>query len=94
MNYKSFRQDLKVAIEQDLTVESVDGFEVEFVGTGDFMDEADLREKYTSRAGRADEIIKNTNKIYCKNAEVELYEDMMYKSKKTFAERNGHQQVR
>ena len=63
LHQNSFRKDLKVAFDQFLTVEKHIGFDVEFVGTGGFMDEDDLRVKYKSKAGRAIEIIKNTDKI-------------------------------
>ena len=44
------------------------------------MDEADLKEKYKAKPGRAETIMKNANKYYCDNAECQMYEDLGYTS--------------
>ena len=44
------------------------------------MDEADLKEKYKAKPGRADTIMKNATQYYCDNAECQMYEDLGYTS--------------
>jgi hypothetical protein len=58
------------------TIES----KVTMVGTGEFMDEVDLAAKYKDKPTRLAAIKKNTNTFYCSIGEVQLYEDMSYKS--------------
>ena len=76
------KEELKTAMRVAIERQVASGTEVELVGNGDFLDEEDLKAKYAAKPGRADTIITNTKKIYCGAAEIYLYEDMHYKSKK------------
>ena len=67
---------LTTAIKDVVTVSEETGFE----GAGTYMDEADLKEKYKAKPGRAETIMKNSNKYYCDNAECQMYEDLGYTS--------------
>ena len=57
--------------------------EVAMVGTGDFLDEDDLKDKYAKKPQRLAAILKNAKRIWCKNSECELIEDMKYQSKES-----------
>ena len=64
------------------TVTAEVGVEVKMVGTGVFMDEEDLTEKYKGKPKRLAAILKNTDTYYDDRGEVLLYEDMTYQSSK------------
>ena len=57
--------------------------EVAMVGTGDFLDEDDLKDKYAKKPLRLAAILKNAKRIWCNNSECELIEDMKYQSKES-----------
>ncbi len=80
-NSKTMGDELSVAVQDVITRVLNKTEEVEFKGTGNFMDEHDLREKYAKKPDQADAIIKNTRAMFDTMREVMLYEDMMYSSK-------------
>ena len=53
------------------------------IGSGKFLDEQDLRDKYVSKPGRADSIMASCRKIVCKDTKVTFFEDMSYESRTT-----------
>ena len=57
--------------------------EVAMVGTGDFLDEDDLKDTYAKKPLRLAAILKKTKRIWCKSSECELIEDMKYQSKES-----------
>jgi hypothetical protein len=73
------KQKILASYEQTISTSK----EVEFVGTGDWMDLEDLQTKYKGKPTRLAAIIKNTKKSMCPVGECELYEDMIFKSSST-----------
>jgi hypothetical protein len=61
-------------------------FDVTFEGTGEFMDEEDMRAKYAAKPKRLDAILRNAKRIWDPTGEVELLEDMKYTSAKKATE--------
>jgi hypothetical protein len=61
-------------------------FDVTFEGTGEFMDEEDMRAKYAAKPKRLDAILRNAKRIWDSTGEVELLEDMKYTSAKKATE--------
>ena len=57
------KEELKTAMRVAIERQVASGTEVELVGTGDFLDEEDMQAKYKAKQGRADTILKNTQKI-------------------------------
>jgi hypothetical protein len=53
------------------------------VGTGEFLDQEDLEEKYKTKPQRSAAILKNAKTFWCSISETLLYEDMAYKSNRT-----------
>jgi hypothetical protein len=80
-NSKTIGDELSVAVQDVITRVLKKTEEQEFKGTGDFMDEHDLREKYAKKPKQADAILKNTRTMFDTLREVMLYEDMVYSSK-------------
>jgi hypothetical protein len=56
--------DLSVAVQDVITRVLKTSDEVEFKGTGEFLDEADIREKYVNKPQQADAILKNTRSMF------------------------------
>ncbi len=80
-NSKTFGDELSVAVQDVITRVLKQTEETEFKGTGGFMDEHDLREKYAKKPKQADAILKNTRSMFDTLREVMLYEDMVYSTK-------------
>jgi hypothetical protein len=80
-NSKTFGDELSVAVQDVITRVLKQTEETEFKGTGGFMDEHDLREKYAKKPKQADAILKNTRSMFDTIRDVMLYEDMVYSSK-------------
>jgi len=78
---KLYGEDLIGIISCRVTTVQVQGHEVEFVGTGNFMDLEDLEMKYKNKPERLAAIKKNTKTIFDTVSECTLYEDKMYQSK-------------
>ena len=72
--------DLTKLITETLEVVTKEENEVTLVGTGDYLDEADLKDKYKDKPERCRAILKNTRKFKCPISETVLYEDMHYHS--------------
>ena len=53
------------------------------VGTGDWIDEDDMKAKYKNKPARLSSILRNCKRWYDPQGEVELLEDMAYQSKST-----------
>eukprot|EP00959_Pyramimonas_sp_CCMP1952_P445850 9334578-Pyramimonas_sp.AAC.1 len=66
---------------------------LEMVGTGDFLDEEDMTEKYKNKPKRLAVILKNANRYYCDIAETEYIEDMTYKSRKSLVQKRSHKET-
>ena len=76
-------KDLAKLVDDYLEEVMVAEDEVSMVGTGEFLDEDDLKEKYAKKPQRLAAILKNAKRIWCKNSECELIEDMKYQSKES-----------
>ena len=89
-NRDKFGQDLKIAIAS-IVKQSTEHVQcASLVGNGTFLDEADMRDKYKAKPGRADAIIANTRNFVCPIAKVTLYEDMQYLSKREETTKRCH----
>ena len=74
-------EELSVAI-QEATIRVTKRVEsIEFNGTGEFMDEADIREKYGKKPEQAEAILQNSRSMFDPMRQVILYEDMKYNAK-------------
>jgi hypothetical protein len=80
-NRKAMGEELSVAVQEVITVSLTKKQEIEFKGTGEFMDEDDIRAKYAKKPKQADSIIQNSRSMYDSIRETTLYEDMKYASK-------------
>jgi hypothetical protein len=80
-NSKCMGEELSVAVQDVITRVLKKTEEVEFKGTGEFIDEPDLREKYANKPEQANAIIKNSRSMFDSIRETTLYEDMAYSSK-------------
>jgi hypothetical protein len=79
-NHEKMGADLTASVEEIVSRTVKHEESVLFQGTGEFIDEVDLRLKYTTKPGRAENIMKNTRTIYDNISETTLYEDMKYVS--------------
>ena len=70
-------------IETTYTEGSTEMHEVKMVGTGEYLDEDDLKERYKNKPLRFAAIMKNANRFYCKVSEAMLFEDMKSASMET-----------
>ena len=81
--YKNFGnlvgEDLIARLQETITECKKTSSLVEFEGTGDFLDEIDLREKYKSKPDQLQNILANTRTYFCNVRQVWLYEDVCYK---------------
>jgi predicted nucleic acid-binding Zn ribbon protein len=80
-NRKLMGEDLSVAVQEVITVKLTKKQEVEFKGTGEFLDEDDIRAKYAKKPKQAESIIQNSRSMFDPIRETTLYEDMNYNSK-------------
>ena len=65
-------------ISQELTSKEYEGFE----GSGDWLDEKDLKSKYAEKPEQVAAIMQNANTMVHPTRRVTLYEDIDYKSKR------------
>jgi hypothetical protein len=80
-NRTTMGDDLSAAVQDVISRVLQTTEETEFKGTGEFMDEDDIREKYAKKPKQADAIIKNSRSMFDTLREVQVYEDMKYSSK-------------
>ena len=62
-------------------------------GTGNFLDEADMREKYASKPARLEAILKNARRFKCPVSETEMIEDMVYQSTQRNTQKRVHERI-
>ena len=79
-NHASFGLELTASLTQLHTEIQETASTVELVGTGDFLDEDDLKERYRSKPEQLECILANTQSFKCARRGVKLYEDMKYTS--------------
>ena len=79
-NHEKVGTDLTASVEEIVSRTVKHEESVAFLGTGEFIDEVDLRLKYTTKPGRAEKIMENSRCIYDHIAATKLYEDMKYVS--------------
>ena len=79
----TFGPDLEKLMKHTVTETVSDETQVEFKGTGNFMDLVELTEKYKTRPKRLEAIKKNARQISCPVYETTLFEDMLYVSTST-----------
>lgn len=80
-NRMAMGEELSVAIQEVTTRVTKRTEEIEFKGTGEFMDEHDVREKYAKKPDQAEAILQNSRSMFDPMRGVTLYEDMKYTSK-------------
>lgn len=73
-------KDLASAVDEHITRTSKRESETGFIGTGEWLDEHDLREKYKHKGEQATNIMENSRKVMDPVRKVWLFEDMTYKS--------------
>ena len=73
-------KDLKALWERKYTQQLIKESEDSLVGTGQWLDEIDLRKKYEYKPGYADLVIQAANRKEHPNTKVVLYEDMQYQT--------------
>ena len=71
---------LAAAMETVVSSKTTTTNTVSFKGTGEFLDEQDLSEKYAKKPEQLAAILRNTRKIYDPIRETTLFEDMKYVS--------------
>ena len=67
---------LRTTLTEEINTES----KVGFTGTGVFMDEDDIKEKYAKKPSRLAAVLKHAKRIRCPTTQIELIEDMQYTS--------------
>ena len=67
---------LRTTLTEEINTES----KVGFTGTGVFMDEDDIKEKYAEKPSRLAAVLKHAKRIRCPTTQIELIEDMQYTS--------------
>ena len=67
---------LKTTLTEEICTED----KVSFIGTGIFMDEDDIKEKYAKQTTRLAAILRHVKRIICPTTKIELIEDMQYTS--------------
>ena len=75
-----YGDDLVVALRGHYQVTYTASSSLEMIGTGNWLDEDDLNDKYKNKPARLAAIKKNTETYFCTKGEVLLYEDMIYQS--------------
>ena len=79
----AFGDDLAKLITDQVSLISSRKQDLMFKGTGEFMDEEDMKEKYAKKPKQLEARLKNCKRIWDPEAEVELLEDMKYVSSNT-----------
>ena len=70
--------DLKSELSNLVEEEKTNKTELKLVGTGDWLDEVELKGKYKHNPARAAAIIANTKTHWCDIGKVKLFQDMRY----------------
>ena len=70
--------DLKSELSNLVEEEKTNKTELKLVGTGDWLDEVELEEKYKHNPARAAAIIANTKTHWCDIGKVKLFQDTRY----------------
>ena len=88
--YKNFQsaagEDL-IARMQETVVESKRlSTKVEFEGTGEYIDENDMNQRYANKPEQLANLFANTRRFYCPVRQVWMYEDVTYKRTATDTE--------
>ena len=71
--------DLLTRLQETVTESKRTNSAVSFEGTGDFLDEIDLEEKYKNKPDQLTAIKANTRTYFCPIRQVQLFEDVKYK---------------
>ena len=79
-NVDCLKAELKKKVYATIRLTVVDEETQGWVGTGDFLDEQEIRDKYPKNPLRAEMIIKNAKPFTCPISGVVLYEDMKFRS--------------
>lgn len=74
-------QDLLTRLQETVTEHKKTSSAVSFEGTGDYIDEIDLDEKYKNKPDQLAAIKANTRTYFCSVRQVQLNEDVKYKRK-------------
>ena len=81
--YKKYQEqagpDLLTRLQETVTESKKTSSAVSFEGTGDFLDEIDLEEKYKNKPDQLAAIKANTRTYFCPVRQVQLFEDVKYK---------------
>jgi len=75
--------DLKVVVVNSISQTQSRSRELQLVGTGTYLDEIDLKEKYKLKPGYAEKIMQRTFNFKHVLTDAKMYEDMEYQSKAT-----------
>ena len=75
-----YGDDLDRFIKSQFTESNTEENNVKLTGNGSWMDEEDIREKYEKKPQRLAAILKNAARWTCPDGEVELIQDMSYKT--------------
>lgn len=78
-NYQTLAgPDLLARLQETVTESKRRSSAVEFVGTGEYLDEADMNERYKHKPEQLANIFANTRNYFCAVRQVWLYEDVKY----------------
>ena len=72
-------------MECSITEETTETDKVQLVGTGEYLDQTDLAERYKAKPERLEALLRNAKRFTCQIAETEMIEDMTYVSSTTRA---------
>ena len=76
----AYGKDLMKMLEDEMTETNTVVAFASLTGTGQFLDEEELRAKYADKQQRLNGILKNARRIVCPVSEIEMIEDMAYQS--------------
>ena len=83
------KAELVKLIEETVNEMMIETTEASLVGTGEYLDEEDLREKYKSKPPqRLEAILANAKRFTCPVSKVELFEDMKYRSEESHSKKH------
>ena len=80
-NHELIGSALKAKILQCSQLTSTTTHSDDFYGSGDYLDEIELKDKYAKRPEVAERIMKNSRSFECQITQRMMYEDVSYKSK-------------
>jgi len=78
-----YGEELLQLMECSMAEETKEIDKVQLVGTGEYLDQADLEERYKAKPERLAAILRNATRFTCPVSETELIEDMKYVSSAT-----------